>query len=286
MLRPVLLLAALALGVVLGAVQLASSAAFGDLAVRPSLPAVLHARAPGLLRPLLGSRAAQAAAALHDGDLAAAQRLVAALPDDAEAADLRGRVAEARGDRDAAVADYVRAHDEVRAQALIDATAQRDPARALNEQRLLVRGLAGDPNAGEVLGEAWWRLGQLQAAAGYADPSRRNAAWHEAEGSYERALQLAPNEETYLLAAAYQSLANGDLRAAGGFYARAAEVVPNSADAYAGQAWVAAAMHDCSRARNALARARTLRAREPAGPAVRDPLDDPIAGPHLKHCTT
>jgi tetratricopeptide (TPR) repeat protein len=285
-LRLVLLLAALGLAALLGAVQLASSAAYGDLAVRPSLPAALHDRAPRLLRPFLGGPREQAPAALHDGDLATAERLAATFPDDAASADLRGRIAEARGDRDAAVRQYVRARDEVRAQALIDSIAERDPLRALAEQLKLVQVVEQDPNAGEVTGQAWWRLGQLQAAAGYREPEQRAALWRSAEGSYERALQLAPNEETFLLAAGYQSLANGDLRAAERFYTRAAEVVPNSADAYAGIAWVTAATHDCARARVALARARELRARGAVANAVRDPLDDPIAGPALTRCTT
>ena len=83
MLRPVLVLVALAFAALLGAVQLASSAAYGDLAARPSLPAALHDHAPYLLRPVLGGAGAQAAAAIHNGDLATAERLTAALPDDA-----------------------------------------------------------------------------------------------------------------------------------------------------------------------------------------------------------
>jgi tetratricopeptide (TPR) repeat protein len=270
---------------VLGAIQLASSAAYGDLAARPSLPAVLHDRLPGLLRPLLGGPRARAAAALHDGDPEAAQRLLAGVPDDAVTADLRGRIAEAHGDRDAAIGAYVRAGDVVRAQRLIDALAAHDPTRALSDQQRLIATLRGDPGAGEVTGEAWWRLGQLQAAAGYREPRRRRALWADAERSYERALALAPNEETYLLAAAYQSLANGDAAAAQRFYARAAEVVPNSADAFAGLAWTAAAARDCARARTELDHARALRGA--ASPlTVRDPLDDAIAGPALKRCTT
>jgi tetratricopeptide (TPR) repeat protein len=276
--------AAGALVVALAAVQLASSAAYGDLAARPSLPAMLHDAAPRLLRPLLGGRLAQAKAALHDGDAAGAERLIAGLPDDAETADVRGRLAELRGDRDAALAAYVRAGDVVRAQRLIDAVAASDPLRAVAHQTRLIAVLRADPNAAEVLGEAWWRLGQLQAAAGYRDARRRPAYWHDAESSYERALELAPNEETYLLAAGYQSLANGDAAASQRFYTRAAEVVPDSADAYAGLAWTAAAAHDCSRARTNLARARALRARMSAAQAVRDPVDDPLAGPALKRC--
>jgi tetratricopeptide (TPR) repeat protein len=286
MVRWAAVVAACALVVVLGAVQLASSAAYGDLAVRPSLPALLHDVAPRLLRPLVGGRLAQAQAALHDGDAAAAERLIAGLPDGAETADVRGRLAELRGDRGTALAAYVRAGDVVRAQTLIDAIAASDPRRALANQSRLIAVLRADPNAGEVLGEAWWRLGQLQAAAGYRDAPRRPAYWHDAESSYERALELAPNEETYLLAAAYQSLANGNVAASQRFYARAAEVVPDSADAFAGLAWAAAAANDCPRARANLERARTLGARTPNAAVVRDPVDDPIAGQALKRCAT
>jgi tetratricopeptide (TPR) repeat protein len=283
--RTVVVVAALALAALLGAVQLASSAAYGDLAAHPSLPAALHARAPDLLRPFLGTARARAAAAVHDGDLASAERLIASLPDDAETADLRGQIAQARGNRDDAVQLYVRAGDVVRAQALIDALAATQPDRALADQALLLAAHQDDPNAGEARGEAWWRLGQLQAAAGYRNPAQRTADWRNAEASYERALALAPNEETYLLAAGYQSLANGDAAAASRWYTHAADVVPNSADAYAGLAWTAATQHDCVRARDALQHARALRAAATT-PPVRDPVDNPLAGPALKRCTT
>jgi tetratricopeptide (TPR) repeat protein len=274
-------LALVAVVVVLGAVQLASSAAYGDLAARPSLPAALHALDPSLLRPFLGGPSARAAAALHNGDLAEAQRLIATLPENAESADLRGRLLEARHDSDGAIAAYVRAGDGVRAQNLIDALEATDLPRALRDQRALVAALQGERSASEETGQAWWRLGQLQAAAGYAAPARRAMWWLAAEASYERALSLAPNEETYLLAAGYQSLANGDTASAARWYAHAAAVVPNSVDAFAGEAWTAAARGDCAAARTALARARTLR-----GQKVRDPVDDPRVGPALRRCTT
>ncbi|GAC1571432.1 MAG: hypothetical protein NVS3B7_01540 [Candidatus Elarobacter sp.] len=279
MLRTVLLLVAVAVATALAGVQLASTAAYGDLAVRPSLPVLLHARAPGLLRPLLGGTSARAAASVHNGDLTTARALVATLPDDATTADLRGRIAEAEGRRDAAVEHYVRAGDVVRAQALIDGLAQTDPARALHDQELLVAGLRGDARAAEVTGQAWWRLGELQALAGYRDAARRTRWWHDAQTSYERALAYAPNEETYLLAAGYQSLANGDVEASSRRYARAVQVVPNSAAAYAGLAWTAAARGGCAQARDALARSRVL-----AAAGVRDPADDPNVGAPLKRC--
>jgi len=234
-----------------------------------------------LLRPVLGGARAQAAASLHDGDVAAAARIVDGLPADAGSNDLRGRLAEARGNRPAAIDWYVRARDVVRAQALIDALAASDPERALADQEALVAALRGDRDAGEVTGEAWWRLGELRAAAGYRDAARRPALWRSAEDAYVNALALAPNEETYLLAAGYQSLANGDLTTAQRYYAHAIDVVPDSADAFAGSAWVAAARGDCVSARSSLARARALRGSDAR---VRDPVDDPLVGPPLRRC--
>lgn len=256
--------------------------------MRPSLPALLHAINPRLLRGLVGNASARAEAALHDGDLDEAQRLLASLPEDATTLDLRGQLAEARGDRDAALKYYVRAGDVVRGQRLIDALASGDRVRALAAQQKLIAVLLDDPNAAEVTSEAWWRLGQLQAAEGYHPTGRLRRAvyWREAEESYERALALAPNEETYLLAAGYQSLANGDVASARRFYTHAVAVVPNSADAFAGLAWTAAAARDCATARTNLERARALRKATPAGAPVRDPADDPLVGPALKRCTT
>jgi tetratricopeptide (TPR) repeat protein len=266
----------------LGVVQLASVAAYGDLGVVPSVPAFVHGVAPGLFRGAIGGVRARAAAALHDGDLATAGALISMLPDDAGAADLRGRLAAARGDRGAALDAYVRAGDLVRAQGLIDAVAVSDPGRALEVERRLVARLGDDPRASEVTGQAWWRLGQLQAAVGYRDAAHRGADWRDAEGSYERALALAPNEETYLLAAGFQSLANGDVSASRRWYRRAAEVVPNSADAYAGMAWSAAAAGDCGAARVALARARELGARLPR--PFPDPARNEVVGGPLRRC--
>ncbi len=267
----------------LGAVQIASSAAYGDLAVRPSLPAMLHDAAPQLLRPLVGGPKARAAAAVHDGDVDQAARLIAGLPDDVDVADLRGQIAEARGERDAAIDAYVRAGDVLRVQRLIDAIDVRHLQRALGYQERLVARLRDDPSAGEVLGEAWWRLGQLQAAEGYENPAERSRYWHDAEASYEHALDLAPNEETYLLAAAYQSLANGDTQASLRYYRRAADVVPNSYDAWLGLSWAAAMASDCAAARRYFTRVRELgRFRAVIdGPG---PFDNKLAGETLRRC--
>jgi tetratricopeptide (TPR) repeat protein len=277
--RSLLVVAALVLAALLGVVQLASTAAYGDLAARPSFPAWLHRANPALLRPFLGGSRARAAAAVHSGDLAEAERLLAGAPDDGETADLRGQIAQAKGDRAGAIQAYVRAGDVVRAQALIDALAPTDLLGALADQRRLVAALARYGRAEEVTGDAWLRLGVLQAQAGYADPVHRPAFWREAETSYRHALALAPNDHSYLLSAAYQALANGHTTDALRWYQRATEIVTNSRDGYAGLALASAARGDCAHAAQSYARWRTLRA-----PGDRDPVDDPLVGAPLKRC--
>lgn len=277
--RPLLALAALLVAAVLGAVQLASTAAFGDLATHPSAAAALHDAAPGLLRPFIGGTYARAQAAVHQRDFATANALLAQLPSDARTLDLRGRIAEVQGDREAAIADYVGARDVVRAEALIDRVAHDDPARALAEQQRLVAGLGDDARATEVTGHAWWRLGELQAALGYRAPARRAQLWRAAAASYAHALAYKANDETYLLSAAYQDLANGDGASAQRRYARAADVDPKSADAHGGLALTAAARGDCATARAELARWTTSRF-----PTV-DPRRDALNGAALRRCT-
>jgi tetratricopeptide (TPR) repeat protein len=257
--------------VVLGAIQLASSAVYGDLAVRPSLPAALHPVASSLLG-LIPGRDAHAQAVLHVGDLDAAQQLIAVLAADPAADDLRGRLDDARGDKQGAVADFVRAGDAVRAQAIIDALEPTDLADATRLEKALAWRLTRDAAASEVTGQAYWRYGQLIAA-------NPHAPGYLAEDMYERALGYAPNEETYLLAAGYQSLVIGKNRESQRFYTRAAEVVPNSADAYAGLAWSEAALGHCVAARAALDTSRKLRT-----VAVPDPAADPRVGVALHRC--
>jgi tetratricopeptide (TPR) repeat protein len=278
-----LIFALVTLGVIvwLGAAQLASSAAFGDLATTHSLPAELHRTAPNLLRPLLlGGPQAQAQAAIHSDELTRAATILATLGTDDTTVDLRGQLAQARGARAEALADYVAAGDFIRAQAQIDDLAQHDPAEALREENLLVNRLARDPRASEIAGQAWWRLGVLQATEGYGDPPHRRQDWRDAETSYERALAEAPNDENYLLAAAYQSLANGNADTARARYARALAVDPASAPAYAGLALAAAAGGDCPTTRRDVARAVTL------GLTVEAMTSNPTFGTKLAACLT
>ncbi len=172
---------------------------------------------------------------MHRGDRAAVA-IIAGLPDSADTADLRGQVAELAGDLRAALAAYARAGDFERAQRLIDASVNAGRvAEAARLEGVLVDALTGAGQAA-VRAAALWRLGQITQLESQTlpDAGRRKVLEQESLGFYERALLLAPNEETYLLAAGEQALTLGDRAAAAGFYSRALAAVPDSADAHAG----------------------------------------------------
>ncbi len=255
--------------VLAGARQVAAMSVYGDLGTAHSLPRFVAGLHLSLPLGFVGGARAQSAALLHRGDLPGAAARVQSLPDDADASDLRGRLAQAQGDTAGAIAAYIGAHDGVRAQVLIDALARTHPVAAATDEQQLVDRLDTDPSATEITANAWWRLGQLRAQTG---------AGSAAEQAYARALELAPNEETYLLAIGYQRLADGNAASALLDYEHAAEAVPNSADAFGGVAAAAAAGGDCTRARTALARFFALRAEQ------RDPRSDLVVGRALRRC--
>jgi tetratricopeptide (TPR) repeat protein len=239
--RAVLTAFAAALAVLFAIVQLGSMALYGDLAQPPAVPPLLSpALGIALGRPL-GSprapaflRAAYAQALLHRDDVAGAAAIVALLPDGPAAADLQGQLAERRGDPAAALPLYARARDFERAQRLIDAyDARGDFAQAARLEARLVDVLGGAA-AAAVRGRALWRLGQITQELAAGDAASGGTLTRQALAYYERALVIAPNEETYLLAAGQQALTLGDKGAAAAYYVRALEAVPNSADARAG----------------------------------------------------
>jgi tetratricopeptide (TPR) repeat protein len=138
------------------------------------------------------------------------------------------------GDPGAALPWYARAHDVERAERLIDGYESAGQiVRAGRLQAQLVDVLGGLADAG-VRARALWRLGQLVQAEATLERGDPGALERRALVCYERALQLAPNEETYLLAAGRQALTLGDKNAAVRYYQRALDAVPNSADARAG----------------------------------------------------
>jgi tetratricopeptide (TPR) repeat protein len=230
----------IALGVatagLLGVIQLASMAAFGDLAQPPAVPSVLPGASLGAAGVPAVARAAYAQALVHRGADAAAAAIVATLPDGVESADLRGQLAELQGRPIDAERAYVRAGDFERAQRLIDARVDAGlPAEAARDERALLAALTGVGRAG-VRARALWRLGQISQIEAQAEPARRVELERASLGLYDAALALAPNEETYLLAAGQQALTLGDRARAASYYARALGAVPDSADARDGLA--------------------------------------------------
>jgi tetratricopeptide (TPR) repeat protein len=278
--RALVLAVAAAIVLVAVAVQLATSALYGELAVAGSLPARLASDWPlraaertGLDR-IGGLRLALARAAVFRGDEGDAQRLLAGITapaDAASAADLRGRLAQHAGDAPNALRWFVVAGDFAAARGMIDELAVRDPVAAYAVIRAFDERLGSASPAPEVEADLVWREGQIAAAIAYAHPAEAPRYNRSALEAYRRALALAPNEETYLLAFGYQSLVLGDPRAARAAYASAVRVVPDSADAFVGLAAANATLGDCSAARGALAEAHDARL-DAYGPLIRTPL--------------
>jgi tetratricopeptide (TPR) repeat protein len=231
------------LGSALGLVQVASMALYGDLAVPGALPARLPAALGVTLGRPLGApfmpafaRGAYAGALIHRAQIGPATAILAALPAGSVRADLLGQLAELDGDRRAALANYVRAADVERAQRLIDARVDAgDVAGAAGFEVTLLGELQGSGQTG-VRARVLWRLGQITQEEAVRSGMQRTALERAALTWYDEALALAPNEETYLLAAGEQALTLGDRARAARYYERALAAVPNSADARAGLA--------------------------------------------------
>jgi len=238
----------IALGLVVVAVaalvQVTSMAFYGDLAVAGSLPSHLPpgaglalAQAAHLETGPAPVRAALAGALIHRGRLDAAARIVANLPPGTGSAELRGRLAEARGDGSAALDGFIAAGDVEHAQTLVDRLERTGalPA-AIAAQDHLIAALGDGSGHTEVLAIALWRRGQLEEDAAVHGARPRGAHERAALAFYDRALALAPRDETFLLAAGRQALVLGDRAGAHTYYQRALDAVPNSVDARDGLA--------------------------------------------------
>ena len=86
----------------------------------------------------------------------------------------------------------------------------------------------------EVLADALWRLGRLDAEVGYREPPHRRLEWEKALQDYRAALELVPLSVTTLLAAGNQALLVGDRKAAAEYFRRALASDPSSAAAREG----------------------------------------------------
>lgn len=109
-----------------------------------------------------------------------------------------------------------------------------DYARARALQRTLITRLIAEGTNREVLADGLWRLGKLDAEAGYREPARRRADWRAALQDYRQALDLVPLSVTILLAAGNQALLNGDRNAAIEYFRRALANDPSSVAAREG----------------------------------------------------
>jgi predicted Zn-dependent protease len=281
--RAVVIAAALVVGLA-ATVQLAAGAAYGELAVDGSLPRRLAGDWPLRAAVRLGldrvapMREPLARAAIFRGDAVLAHRLLDASGPSATVDDLRGRLALRDGDSTAALRWFEQAGDFVAARAAIDALAQRDPRAAYALIRAFDRRLTGAPDVPEIAAEVLWREGQIAAAIAYAEPAQRGRYDRLALDAYRRALERAPNEETYLLAFGYQSLVLADPRGAREAYAAAARVVPDSVDAFVGLAAASADLGDCAAARAARTEARVH------APALRLEAYGPLIRAALARC--
>jgi predicted Zn-dependent protease len=269
---------AFAIGLLAALIQVASSAVYGELAVAGSVPRALAGDWPlrAALRLRLDRvpalRAPLARAAIFRGDTALAQRLLATLSTgDPSVNDLRGRLALRSGDAAAALRWFAEAGDFVAARPAIDALAERNPREAYALIGRFDERLGGGASA-EIGAEVLWREGQIAAAVAYSDPALSERYNRLALDAYRRALQRAPNEETYLLAYGYQALVIGDAAGAREAYRNAVRVVPDSIDAFVGLAAANATLGDCPAARIALARAGSLVNLSRYGPLIRRPI--------------
>jgi tetratricopeptide (TPR) repeat protein len=260
----------------LGAVQAVSSLALrGDarppswvLLVPPALAARVDALDPALPMPQV-LRLVLARRALADGRADATQAYLARLAPSPDRAELAGRLAEQRGDLATAMRDYVDAGalDEIaRRVDALRAASRFDEAFRL-EQATLAR-IAQDPTQSGALPEAYYRLGLIQQSLAYQQPpdgAERERLQVLALHDYERALESAPFEERYLIAAANGAINVGDLDQAQSYFERAHELDPRSPVPLAGFGDVAVRRGDKAKAREYLEQAQRL---DPSSDAV------------------
>ena len=281
--RPFAALAALVV-VLAGVAQLMGDGLYGTLATTHALPHMIAGDWPFALAERSGLdriaplRLALARAAIVRGEPDRAVALLATLPESGDVDDVRGRAALAVNDMPLALRSFEAAGDFVTATAAIDALAATDPRAALNVVRAFIVRLDARRSMPEIAAEATFREGTIAAIAGERYPSEADAFYRESAAAFDSALARAPNEEKYLLNAAFAELRIGHAGNARRAYARAAQVVPDSVDAFVGVAASSAATGDCPSARTAMTRARSL---APQQHRVADPVADGYAAPVL-----
>lgn len=195
------------------------------------------------------ARVVAATTAIQDRRFAYAQALIDGLPRGVDRNDVQGRLDDALGDHERAVARYVAAGDLVRVSDAVD-TLDREGkgAAALVVQRRLVAELEALHDT-DSLAHAYWRLAELQSEMGD----------HRASlVTYRRSLALEPLSETYLLGAANEAMGHGELPFARTLFERVVQLDPGSADGHIGVGRVALRSGDTAEARRQVAIVRRL----------------------------
>ncbi|HEX3672484.1 MAG TPA: tetratricopeptide repeat protein [Candidatus Cybelea sp.] len=266
--RVVLVTVVAALGVVLGAVQLASDALDSSAAAPRTLPRRVPVafglsvyRALDRIAPAAYVETSLAREAIARGDADAAQRYAVKLPASPVRDELLARVALARGQDLLASEYFLAAPDPKAVSDRARALALHDPASGYALERLLEIRLERAGTHPDAVAEAYWQMGRLA----------NRTAWREVSGSalqrkwlaialrdFYAAVALAPLSERYLVEAANQADLLGDRARAQSLFARAVDIDPRSADAIAGLGVIAWESGDRRAATDYLTRARTV----------------------------
>jgi tetratricopeptide (TPR) repeat protein len=170
--------------------------------------------------------------ALLDRDPAAAlldfQSAACGAPCITEMGDAQARL----GNADAAVADYHDAKAAVRLASAVDRIAAAgNYVEAIALERALIQRLGDDILLRADLAATYAKIGELSLGAAQATPARADEYRSAAIAAYDRASELAPFNEGYLLSYATAQANWGDKRAARAAFHRVLALHPHQAEA-------------------------------------------------------
>ena len=252
----------------LAAVQLASEALASGAAAPATLPRRLPRsfglsvyRALDRIAPAPYVETTLSQDALRHGDPERAAGYAVKLPASPVRDELFAQIAAARGEAALAVEYALAAPDPERVTAIAQQVAADHPERAYALEGLLEVRLARTGTHPDAVAAADWEMGRFA----------NREAWRQVPGSvaqhawlqralldFERAANVAPLSERYVVEAANQADLLGERAGARALFAHAAEMDPASADAIAGLGVVAWQEGDRATALAELQRARAL----------------------------
>lgn len=203
--------------------------------------------------------------ALSQGDLDSAERYALRLPPIPVRNELLARIAQARGEPKLALEYYLVVPDVNVVQSSVFVLKHTDPDAAYVLESTLRDRLEALLTHPDSVAEAYWMLGLLAGDRAAAHPAQRREFLRLGLQNFQKAIELSPFSEKYLLAAGNESLALGDLSEARRDFSGALEVQPSSADAYVGLGTVSLRAGDTI---SALRYARRARRLDPAAPML------------------